>query len=345
MKQFHVYGIGNALVDIDFEVSTNTLERLNIAKGVMTLIDEATHHRLLEELDGVKHLKACGGSAANTIFTLQQFGAKTFYSCKVGNDEAGDFFYRDLVLQGIQTNLHEGARDGVTGKCIVLVTPDADRTMNTFLGATSEFSKAQLSESALKNSEYLYIEGYLVASPLGREAAIIAREMAHKYQVKTAMSLSDPNMVTYFREGIYEIIGNQVDLLFCNEQEALLFTETDNLIEAQEILKKYAKTFVITLGGDGAVIYDGHDFLCVAAHKVAVVDTVGAGDVFAGAFLYGITQGYSYAELSNLASYSASKVVSKFGPRLSQQEIDEIRGYYRTANQASVKIKYESIIH
>lgn len=325
MKQFHVYGIGNALVDIDFEVNTNTIERLNIAKGVMTLIDEAAHHRLLEELDGVKHLKACGGSAANTLFTLQQLGAKTFYSCKVGSDEAGDFFYRDLVLHGIQTNLHESLREGVTGKCIVLVTPDADRTMNTFLGVTSKFSKAELSETALKNAEYLYIEGYLVASPPGCEAAITAREMAEHHHIKTALSLSDPNMVTYFKDGLSAIIGKQVDILFCNEREALLFTEADNLSYAKEALKKYAKTFVITLGGEGALVYNGREFSYIPAYKVKVLDTVGAGDVFAGAFLYGITHGYGYFEASELASFAASKVVTKFGPRLNQKEIDDVR--------------------
>lgn len=325
MKQFQVYGIGNALLDIDFEVSEHTLERLNIAKGVMTLIDENTHHRLLTELDGVKHLKACGGSAANTLFTMQQLGAKTFYSCKIGNDEAGDFFYRDLIFHGIHTNLHECVREGVTGKCIVLVTPDADRTMNTFLGATSEFSKKQLSEPALKNSEYLYIEGYLVASPLGCEAAIIAREMADTHQVKTAISLSDPNMVTYFREGLLAIIGKQVDILFCNESEALLFTNAENLSEAKELLKQYAKTYIITMGDAGALIYNGQEFLHVPAYRVSVVDTVGAGDVFAGTFLYGITHGFSYFHAADLANYAASKVVTKFGPRLDQQEITEVK--------------------
>ena len=184
MKQFQVYGIGNALVDIDIEVSESTLDRLNIAKGVMTLIDEDTHHMLLRELHGVEHLKACGGSAANTLYTLQQMGAKTFYSCKIGNDDAGDFFYRDLISHGIHTNLHENSRDGVTGKCIVLVTPDADRTMNTFLGATAKFSKAELSEHALKNAEYLYIEGYLVAQTDGCEAAMIAREIARNTMLR-----------------------------------------------------------------------------------------------------------------------------------------------------------------
>lgn len=324
MKQFHVYGIGNALVDIDFEVSVCTLERLKIAKGVMTLIDEATHHMLLEELDGIKHLKSCGGSAANSIFTLQQLGAKTFYSCKVGNDDAGHFYYEDLIANNIQTNLKRDNRDGVTGKCIVLVTPDADRTMNTYLGTTAEFSKAQLSEEALKNSEFLYIEGYLVASPTGREAAILARKLAAKYEVKTAISLSDPNMVTYFKEGLCNIIDTQVDILFCNEQEALLFTETKNLIEAREALKKYAKTFVITQGGDGALIYDGSDYAHIPAHKVKVLDTVGAGDVFAGSFLYGVTHGYTYVEAGKLASLAASKVVAKFGPRLSAQEMQDV---------------------
>ncbi|RDI44552.1 adenosine kinase [Aquicella lusitana] len=325
MKQFHVYGIGNALVDIDFEVSPGTLERLNIAKGVMTLIDEPTHHRLLEELDGIKHLKACGGSAANTLFTMQQLGGKTFYSCKVGNDEAGDFFYRDLILHGIHTNLHETHRSGVTGKCIVLVTPDADRTMNTFLGATSEFSKTQLCESSLKKSEYLYIEGYLVAAAPGCEAAITAREMAEKYQLKIALSLSDPNMVTYFKDGLCAIIGKQIDILFCNDREALLFTEANNLEEASERLKKYTRAFVITMGSKGALIFDGQQHTHIPAYKVNVVDTVGAGDVFAGAFLYGITHGYSYVEAGQLASFAASKVVSKFGPRLTELEIKGVQ--------------------
>lgn len=325
MKQFHVYGIGNALLDIDFEVSEETLNRLNIDKGLMTLIDETKHHHLLEELDGVKHLKACGGSAANSLFTMQQLGAKTFYSCKIGNDEAGDYFYRDLILHGVETNLHECSREGVTGKCIVLVTPDADRTMNTYLGATANFSTDQLSEDALKNSEYLYIEGYLVASPTGCEASIKARQLAYKHQIKTAISLSDPNMITYFKDGLLKIMDGQVDVLFCNEQEALLFTGTESLDEAKLVLKQHAKTFVITLGEHGSIVYNGHDFRQIAPYQTKVLDTVGAGDVFAGTFLYGLTQGYDYIQAGDLANYTASRVVAKFGPRLTQDEIENAK--------------------
>jgi sugar/nucleoside kinase (ribokinase family) len=325
MKQYQIYGIGNALLDIDFEVSESTLTRLEIAKGVTTLIDEDLHHKLLEELDGVKHISECGGSAANTLVTAQQLGAKTFYSCKVGNDEAGDFFYRNLIIRGVQTNLHECVRDGVTGKCIVLVTPDADRTMNTFLGTTYTFSLAQLSETALRNSEYLYIEGYLVASPTACEAAIRARELANQYNIKTAITLSDPNMVKYFRDEICTIIGDKVDLLFTNEDEAKLFTGSEDLEEIKIRLKQYARTFVITLGGDGALIYNGQEYFKVAAYPANVIDTVGAGDIFAGTFLYAITQHYSYYEAAKLASLAAARVVEKFGPRLTQGDIMEVR--------------------
>lgn len=325
MTKFHVYGIGNALLDLDFEVSVATLKRLKIDKGVMTLIDEETHHYLLEELDGIKHLKACGGSVANTLFTLQQMGAKTFYSCKIGADEAGDFFYEDLCAQGIETNLNnDGSRSGVTGKCIVLVTPDADRTMNTFLGATATFSKAQLSEEALKSAEYLYIEGYLVASPTGCEAAIEARAMAREHNVKTAISLSDPNMVTYFKEGLQKIINGQVDILFCNEIEAKLFTDSDDVSQAQERLKQYANKFVITLGARGCLVYNGSQFMHIKPYETNVVDTVGAGDVYAGVFLYGLTHGFDYFHCADLANFAAAKVVAKFGPRLSAEEIKEV---------------------
>ncbi|MBA3661526.1 MAG: adenosine kinase [Gammaproteobacteria bacterium] len=325
MKQFHVYGIGNALVDIDIEIEENTLERLNIEKGVMTLIDEATHHKLLHELHGIQHLKACGGSAANTLYTMQQMGGKTFYSCKIGADDAGDFFYQDMVSHGIQTNLLDTKREGVTGKCIVLVTPDADRTMNTFLGATALFSENQLSEKALSQAEFLYIEGYLVAQPDACLAAIKAREFANAHQIKVALSLSDPNMVTYFKKGLCDIIGNGVDVLFCNEREALLFTAADNLTIAKERLKAFAKTFVITMGGQGAFVFDGHEGLQISGYKVPVVDTVGAGDVFAGVFLFGITHGHDYFSAADLANYAASKVVSKFGPRLTQPEVEDVR--------------------
>ncbi len=327
MKKYDIYGIGNALLDLDFEVSVETLNRLNIDKGVMTLIDENKHHFLLEELDSVKHLKACGGSSANTIFAMQQLGSRTYYSFKIGDDAAGEFFYQNIINEGIHTNLNDYPREGITGKCIVLVTPDADRTMNTFLGATSNFSVEQLSYNAIVNSEYLYIEGYLVAQATGQIAAIEAHQHAKAHGIKTAISLSDPNMVTYFKEGLLKIIGDQVDILFCNEDEALLFTKTESLSHAREELKKYAKSFVVTLGAKGALVYDGDAFALVPPYKTKVVDTVGAGDIFAGVFLHAITEGHDYVSAADFANYAASKVVSKYGPRLNNNEMNEIQSF------------------
>ena len=325
MKEFHVYGIGNALVDMDFEINHELLEKLKVEKGVMTLIDEVTHHHLLNKLENNPHIKAFGGSAANTLSTMQQLGAKTFYSCKIGNDELGDFYYHDLISNGLATNLHHTHRAGITGKCIVLVTPDADRSMNSFLGATAEFSYAEVSETALKNSEYVYIEGYLAAQLLGCEAAIKVRQLAEQANVKTVLSLSDPNIVSYFKENFKAMIGDKVDILFCNQQEAFVFTQTHDLAAAKEKLKSSAKTFVITLGGQGALIYDGHQFTQLPGYPVNVIDTVGAGDVFSGTFMYAITHGHDYFKAGELANFAAAKVVTKYGPRLNQHEINEVQ--------------------
>lgn len=257
-KKYHVYGIGNALVDMEFEVHDEFFGKYGIDKGVMTLVDEPRQHRLIAHLDAFAGKKACGGSAANTIIAVSYFGGKSFYSCKVANDELGDFYIRDLQAAGVDSNLGNGSRkDGITGKCLVMVTPDAERTMNTFLGITETFSVDELHQDALINSEYLYIEGYLVTSDTGRHAAIEARRIAEENGVKTALTFSDPAMVKFFRDGLAGMIGKRVDLLFCNEHEAKTWAGSDSLDEAVAALKKVADTFAITLGGRGALVYDG----------------------------------------------------------------------------------------
>lgn len=326
MKKYHVYGLGNALVDLDFEIAHETLSRLKIEKGVMTLIDSDRHLELLQDLDGYKHVKACGGSAANTIMAATQLGGKAFYSCKVGNDVSGDFFYEELIRNGIGTNLTANNRHhGTTGACLVLVTPDADRTMNTHLGISETLSIEQLSEEALLDSEFLYVEGYLSTSPTGSEAAIAAMNLAKAYGTKTALSLSDPNIVRYFHARLLEIMGAGVDLLFCNEDEAKLFCQSNDIDTVCQTLTTIAKSFAITQGSDGAIIYDGKDFYDITARDVPVIDTVGAGDMFAGGFIYAITHGYDYRTAGVIGDITASKVISKFGPRLNNHEIIEVK--------------------
>lgn len=316
MMKYDVYAIGNALVDMEFAVDDEFLVRQNIDKGVMTLVDEAQQQKLYEALAGHTGKMASGGSAANTIIAVSHFGGKTFYSCKVAGDPAGDFYVQDLTRAGVDTNLQPVRDPGVSGRCIVMITPDAERTMHTFLGISEQVCEAELREEAIHNSQYVYLEGYLVTSPNARAAAIQARRIAEANGAKTALTFSDPNMVSFFRDGLGEMVGDGVDLLFCNRQEAYGWTGTDNLDAAVKQIRNIARSFAITLGNEGALVFDGRELHHVPAAPVQAIDTNGAGDMFAGAFLYGITHGYDYARAGALATKAAGKLVTHFGPRL-----------------------------
>ena len=253
-----------------------------------------------------------------------------FYSCKVANDETGDFYFKDLVANGLNTNLDKGRTEGVTGKCLVFITPDADRTMNSFLGITETFSTNEVRDEELAESDYLYMEGYLVTSETGRAAAIHARDVAKKNSVKTSITLSDPGIVAHFKDGLKEMIGDGVDLLFCNEAEAMSFTDKDNLEAAMEELKKFAKSFTVTRGPQGARLWDGTQMIDVDAPQVDAKDTNGAGDLFAGSFLYALTNGHSFTEAGKFACKCSSKLVTEFGARLDKETIKQI--YAETFN-------------
>ncbi|MBB3048160.1 sugar/nucleoside kinase (ribokinase family) [Litorivivens lipolytica] len=318
MSKYHIYGLGAALVDTEIDVSDSDLTNLGIDKGLMTLVDRERQEAIMQSLDGhLVHAKqASGGSAANSIIAATYFGSSTFYSCKVADDALGEFYMNDLRAAGVDADYSQKSTEGVTGTCLVMITPDAERSMNTYLGISETLSTAELNEAALADSEYLYMEGYLVTSPTGRAAAIRAREVAEQNGVKTALSFSDPGMVEFFRDGLQEMLGNGVDMVFCNEEEALGWAQSRSLDEAVAALKKVAKTFAITLGAKGALVFDGHELIEIAPRQVKAIDSNGAGDMFAGAFLYAITAGKSFAEAGRLASQSAAEVVSHYGPRL-----------------------------
>ncbi|GAB3110337.1 adenosine kinase [Aestuariicella hydrocarbonica] len=326
MAEYHIYGIGAALVDTEIEVNDHNLAELNIDKGVMTLVDEQRQQEIIEHLSDhlVASKRASGGSAANTIIAASYFGAKAFYSCKVANDSNGDFYLQDLNNAGVTYHQELKRENGVTGKCLVMITPDAERTMNTFLGASESVSSRELHPDAIASSQYAYLEGYLVSSESGRAAAIDLRRQAEANGVKTALSLSDPAMVEFFHDGLKEMLGDGVDLLFCNRAEALGFTRTQTLDEAVAALKDIAKTFAITLGAEGALIVNGENAWNINPHQVEAIDTNGAGDMFAGAFIYAITHGYSCEQAGQLASRASAQVVSQFGPRLRPEQHQEI---------------------
>ena len=327
MKRYDVYGLGSALVDTEIEVTDADLNALGIEKGLMTLVDENRQSELINNL--TDHLtlskRACGGSAANTIIALSQFGGKGCMACKLADDDNGHFYRQDLIDHGVDYSGSEHLDSGITGKCLVMITPDAERTMNTFLGIAAQLDPHDIDLAAIAESEYIYIEGYLVASDSGRAAAIKARQTAQGSGTKVAISLSDPGIVAHFKDGLNEIIGSSVDLLFCNKQEALSWCDTDNLQAAIKTMQHRAKQFVITLGAEGAVVFDGDQDYHVSAQPVTAVDTNGAGDMFAGAYLYAINDGQSPVDAARLATRAASAVVGTYGPRLQHTEYNGLK--------------------
>jgi len=219
-----------------------------------------------------------------------------------------------------------GPRDsGVSGKCLVMLTPDAERTMNTYLGISSQVSDTELDETAIAASQYVYLEGYLVSGDSSRAAAVRLRQLAEQNGVKTSLTFSDPAMVQFFKDGLNEMLGERVDLLFCNEAEATSFTDTDNVDAALEALKPRCGSAVITLGADGALVWDGEQTHRIDPVPVKAIDSNGAGDMFAGAFLYAITHGHDFAAAGKLASAAAARLVSEFGPRLPAEVHQELR--------------------
>jgi sugar/nucleoside kinase (ribokinase family) len=327
MKKYDVYGIGNAIVDIVTEVDHDFFVNNNVEKGVMTLVDEKRQLELMQAINMQKSKLTGGGSAANTVVAVNQFGGKSFYSLLVAKDEFGKFFLDDLKWNGVDTNLKfDDCPPGHTGRCLVMTSPDANRTLNTFLGISSFLSPHHLDHDGIKDSTLLYLEGYLVASPKGLDAMKEAKRIAEQNKVDVALTFSDPSMVKYFSKQMEEIVGASVDLLFCNDEEALIFTGTSSINDARQKLREVAKKFVITLGANGALIFDGDTFINIEPYKVEAIDTNGAGDMFSGAFLYGITHQHTFAEAGKLASLASSKVVTQFGPRLETPQVKKILG-------------------
>ena len=323
MQNYKIYAIGAALVDTEVKVSENFLSSHSIEKGVMTLVDQSRQTELISSLnsDGSHLLKQSGGSACNSVVAAAQLGSKTYFSGRVANDDDGKLFALDLTKAGV-SHFFIPENKGVTGKCLVMVTNDAERTMNTYLGVSDNLSEMEINHTALIDSEWFYVEGYLQTDDRRTEVLQSAVEFAKQHGVKVCLSLSDPFVAQLFADNLKLVIGNGIDLIFCNRDEALAFTGASDLSQAAESLKSYAKTFAITDGAKGATVYDGKSFLKVPGLKVTAIDTNGAGDMFAGVFLYAITSGACYLEAAKLANRAAAMVVERFGPRLKQSDLE-----------------------
>ena len=334
----HLYAIGNALVDTEYEVSDALLARMGVSKRHMTLIDAEQRSALLAHVQGLPARRTGGGSAGNTVVALAQLGGQGFYSCRVADDELGAFYTQDLQAHGVATNLsHTQAQPGQTGSCMVLVTPDAERTMCTFLGATAQLDRQALHVQDIAKSQVYYMEGYLAASPSGLEAALEGLQVARAHRVQTALTLSDVSMIQFCRDGLQAMLAGGLDYLFANEEEAQTWCGSQDWAAVTAQLRPLARTVCLTRGPRGCVLLQGEQTLEVAAVPTRAVDTNGAGDMFAGAFLYGMTHGLSLVQSATLANHAAAAVVSQHGNRLATERLQALAQAAHAQAQAQAR--------
>jgi sugar/nucleoside kinase (ribokinase family) len=326
--QYDVYGVGNALLDIQARVADSVLTDLRFSKGIMTLVDEETQEQVLGKLDGVKINRCAGGSAANTIMGVADFGGKAAYVGKVGQDETGGVYMDDMRKMGVHINSQP--IETRTGTCVVLITEDAQRTMLTNLAASSQLGPDDIVESEIKKAKYVYIEGYLFGGEPTKSAALKAIELAKKNGVKVAFTVSDPFLIQYNRDLFLQLIEGPVDLLFCNLDEARALTGKHDPIECAQEIHKHAENVALTLGGDGSILMHEGQVIPIEGVSCQAVDTTGAGDMYAAGILYGITNGLSWKQAGHLASHAASRVVAQMGARLQRRfttaEVQELIG-------------------
>lgn len=327
MSRYDLFGLGNALVDHEFHVTDELLEEMAIEKGLTTLIEPDRADFVLNTLtDRVGAAsKACGGSGANSVIGAAAMGSKTYYTCQVANDANGEFYVDDMLAAGVDTNAKEHMADGVTGRCFVMVTPDAERTMNTSLGITGDLRHKSLDADVLANSKALYLEGYLITSPISRATAVAAKQLARENGVKVIGTFSDPGLTQYFKPQLEELFHGGVDLLFCNRDELAIFTGESDLQAGIEAIQDWTQDLVVTLGAEGALVIEDGVQTQIAGRPARAIDSNGAGDAFAGAYVHGLLSGWNSERAAAFACTVAAEVVETFGPRLALDRYAQLR--------------------
>jgi sugar/nucleoside kinase (ribokinase family) len=309
-----VVGIGNAIVDVLSQADESFIQQEKLAKGTMALIDEARATALYGKMGS--GMEASGGSAANTIAGVASLGGKAAYIGKVANDELGQVFAHDLRAIGVKYDTTPLKGGPATARCLILVTPDAQRTMNTFLGASVEFQPGDIDRDLIASAQVTYLEGYLFDRPSAKEAFRQAAAIAHQAGRKVSLTLSDPFCVDRHRTDFRDLIRGHVDILFANEAEICSLYETQDFEKAAAAVSGEAEIAVLTRSEKGAEVVAAKDRVKVPAAPVAkVVDTTGAGDLFASGFLYGFTRGKDMAHCAKLGALCAAEIISHFGAR------------------------------
>ncbi len=314
-KTYDVTTIGSAIVDIIATVDEEFLLAHDVARGVMTLVDEARAHRLQMALPEKREI--AGGSAANTMAGLASLGARGVFAGKVKADRLGQVFHASMTGLGVHYTTPMAKGGPATGSCLIAVTPDGQRSMSTYLGANREFSASDLNEADVAAAEILYIEGYLWDAPLAKEASIRGMRAAKKAGTKIAFTMSDPFLVDRYRGEFLDMIKDgTLDIVFANEEEAKSLFQVESFDDVFQAMRGWHGTAALTRSEKGCVIAQKDEVHVIdAAPVLRVVDTTGAGDQFAAGFLYGVTHKLSLADSGRLGSLAAAEVISHYGAR------------------------------
>ena len=321
---YDVVGIGNAIVDVLAKVGDRFLEERNLEKSSMTLLNAQEAGKIYADI--IPEREVPGGSAANTVAGLASLGGAPAFIGKVHDDSLGQEFTRDIGAAGVDFFTSPLTEGPVTGRSIVLVTPDAMRTMFTYLGANTHLSIDDIDENIIKSSRITYIECYILDYKHGLDIATKAAEIAHQYGRQVAFSLSDTSCLKNKENSILDFVKNHVDVLFANDAELSALFCNPNFFECLDLIKPHVEIAAITRGSKGSVVVNGRTKTFVEAEVVPdVVDTTGAGDLYAAGFLYGMTQGRSLGTCAIIGSIAAAEVISHYGAR---PEVS-LRGFVR----------------
>ncbi len=330
-KSIDVFGVGNALVDIAAFVTDQFIEDQKLQRGAMTLMDTRRQAQVLRALEHHQLELASGGSAANTMVAIAQSGGSGAYCGKVAHDTHGEFYRDDLLGAGVNYEVELAPETGnPTGTCVVLTTPDAERTMCTHLGVSTSLSETDVDAEMLGRGQFTYIEGYLWDAPDPKKACLAAMEASKRNGVKVAFTFSDPFLVDRYIDDFRHMIPEYCDLLFCNADEARRFCESESLDDCAAQLGQLAETVFLTNSEQGCrAIRDGN-ITQVDGFPVKPTDSTGAGDAFAGGVLYGLTNGMSLVESGRWGNYIASRVVQVTGPRLEGSMVEHRKQVVRS---------------
>jgi sugar/nucleoside kinase (ribokinase family) len=311
---YDVVGIGNAIVDVLAHAEDDFLARHALAKGTMTLIDAATADRLYAAMG--PGIECSGGSAANTIAALASLGGRGAFVGKVRDDQLGEVFRHDVRSLGVAFDTPPAADGAPTARCLILVTPDAQRTMHTFLGACVHLGPEDIDPETIAGARVTYLEGYLWDPPRAKEAFVLAATLARRAGRQVALSLSDPFCVERHRADFRTLVAGHVDILFANEHEIVSLFEVDTFDAALQAVRGQCRIAALTRSGKGSVVVaDGEVHVLDAEPVERVVDTTGAGDAYAAGFLHGLTGGRDLAACARLGGIAAAEVISHFGAR------------------------------